>query len=464
MPSTTDIVSASPASPSSSSMSTPPRPLFRQQAITHISTKHYGTVILARSVSHFWLTLLFVLIALLLIAFFALFSTTRKAQASGVLLPNRGVIKVMSSQYGVVIEKRVQEGQLVKVGEVLYVLRSERYGEQGDQRNDKRQERNASQAVAPIDTQKLISGMLQKRRDSFGSELKQSNLQAQQRLAALQQTLLDIRLESQRAEAQIVLQQERVRLSEQTLKRFKDLQATNFISAAQLQERQAELIDQQQRLADLHRVKASHQREINTTEAQVNEAKIAALREQTALQRNVAGVEQELLENETRREFVVTAAQEGVVTAMTAELGQTMAANQPIASILPAGAQLEAEMYVPSRSIGFVKPGMRVLLRYQAYPYQKFGQYAATVREVAQSSLRPEELALPSAANGGSGGGSNGEPVYRLRLTIDQQSIQAYGKALPLKSGMLVDASILLEQRRLYEWVLEPLFSISGRM
>ncbi len=42
--------------------------------------------------------------------------------------------------------------------------------------------------------------------------------------------------------------------------------------------------------------------------------------------------------------------------------------------------------------------------------------------------------------------------------------MQAYGNAVPLKSGMLVDASILLEKRRLYEWVLEPLFSISGRM
>jgi membrane fusion protein len=35
---------------------------------------------------------------------------------------------------------------------------------------------------------------------------------------------------------------------------------------------------------------------------------------------------------------------------------------------------------------------------------------------------------------------------------------------MPLKSGMLVDASVLLERRRLYEWVLEPLFSISGRL
>ncbi len=427
------------------------RPLFRQQALVHLSTKQYGTVILARSFSFRFFTLFFVAIALGIICFFALFSTTRKAQTSGVLLPSAGVIKVVAVQGGVVVEKRALEGQVVKAGQVLYVLRSER-------------QRSVFSAApvgdaTPVDAQKTISAMLEKRRDSFSVEIKQSGAQGQQKLAALQQRLIELRQEMQRADTQIALQQQRVHLAEQNLKRFKDLQATQFISAAQLQDRQAEWIDQQQRLAELQRVKASHQREVSNTESELRNAKIAMAREQVALQRSVAGVEQDLLENETRREFVVTAAQDGIVTAALAELGQTVAANQPLASILPEGSRLEAEIYAPSRAIGFVKPGMPVLLRYQAYPYQKFGQFHAIVREVASTSLRPDELALPGAASG-----ANGEPVYRIRLSLAQQEVLAYGKTLPLKSGMLVDASILLEQRRLYEWVLEPLFSISGRM
>lgn len=414
------------------------RPLFRQQALTHLSAKQYGTVMLAKSVSFRVLTALFVTIALAILVFFALFSTTRKAQTAGVLLPDRGVIRVMAVQNGVVVEKRAKEGQVVKAGEVLYVLRSERHSSGG-----------GDQTRSPVDAQKAITGLIAQRRDSLGVELKQSGLQAQQRIVAIQQRLLDVQAQSKQADAQIALQEQRVSLSEKNVKRFKDLQATQFISAAQLQERQAELIDQQQRLADLQRVKANHQRELAAAQAELNDARFASAREQASLQRTVAGVEQDLVENETRRELVVTAAQDGMITAMTAELGQTVGVNQALASILPMGSKLEAEIYAPSRAIGFVKPGMKVLLRYQAYPYQKFGQYTATVREVANTSLRPEELALPGAANGGSG-----EPVYRIRLTLDTQEVLAYGKSLPLKSGMLVDASILLE----------PLFSISGRM
>lgn len=415
--------------------------MFRQQAIEHLSSKQYGTVILARPVSHLFLTLLFLAIALAIIAFFILFSTTRKAQSQGVLVPTSGVIRVMPGRAGVITAVRVKEGQTVKAGEVLFVLSGER---------------SSSNAGAP---QQVVSNLLKSRRDSYDEELKQSGLQARQRIAAAQRRVSDLAAEIARMEAQIVLQQRRIALAEQSYKRYSELNATNYISAAQLQDKQAELLDQHQRLAELQRIQSASGRDLASAEADVRDLQVQAQRDTEGLQRNVSAVEQDLTENEARREIQVRAVQDGMVTAITTELGQTVAANSILASVLPAGAELEAEIYAPSRSVGFIKPGMHVLLRYQAYPYQKFGQYPAQVREVASTSLRPEELAVPGAVSG-----TNGEPLYRIRLKLQRQSVLAYGETLPLKSGMQVDASVLLEQRRLYEWVLEPLFSISGRL
>jgi membrane fusion protein len=132
-----------------------------------------------------------------------------------------------------------------------------------------------------------------------------------------------------------------------------------------------------------------------------------------------------------------------------------------LAAIIPAGSQLEAELYVPSRSAGFLKPGMNVLLRYQGYPYQKFGQSRGTVREVSRTAMRPEELSLPGATLPA---GATAEPLYRVRVRLDRQTVAAYGVPQALKSGEILDASILLETRRLYEWVLEPLYTITGRV
>jgi membrane fusion protein len=429
----------------------PVQPLFRQQAVEYLSNKQYGTVLLARPVSHLFLTWLFLAITLAIVAFFIFFSTTRKAQSQGVLLPTSGVIRVMPGQAGIIAVVRVKEGQAVKTGEVLFVLSGER---------------SSANAGAP---QQVVSNLLKSRRDSYDAELMQSSLQARQRTAAAQRRAKDLAAAQRRAkdlaadiarmDDQIVLQQRRIALAEQSYKRYSDLNATNYISSAQLQDKQAELLDQHQRLAELQRIQSASQRDLASAEADVRDLQVQAQRDIEGLQRNVSAIEQDLTENEARREILVRAAQDGMVTAITTEVGQTVAVNSVLASVLPNGAELEAEIYAPSRSVGFIKPGMTVLLRYQAYPYQKFGQYPAQVREVASTSLRPEELAVPGAVSG-----TNGEPLYRIRLKLQRQSVQAYGATLPLKSGMLVDASVLLEQRRLYEWVLEPLFSISGRI
>ncbi|WP_346768165.1 HlyD family secretion protein [Janthinobacterium lividum] len=393
-------------------------------------------MILTRPVSY-----LFLAITISIIAFFIFFSTTRKAQSQGMLLPTSGVIRIIAAQAGVIAAVRVKEGQAVHAGDVLFVLSGER---------------SSANAGSP---QEVVSTLLRSRRDSYDAELKQSSLQSSQRMAAGQRRASDLAAEIARTEDQIAMQQRRITLAEQSYKRYSELNATNYISSAQLQDKQAELLDQQQRLAELQRAKSASQRDLSTTEADVRDLQVQAQRGTEGLQRNVSAIEQDLTENEVRREILVRAAQDGMVTAITTELGQTVAANSMLASVLPQGAQLEAEIYAPSRSVGFIKPGMTVLLRYQAYPYQKFGQYPALVREVASTSLRPEELSVPGTVSG-----TNGEPLYRIRLSLQRQSVQAYGETLPLKSGMLVDASVLLEQRRLYAWVLEPLFSISGRL
>ncbi len=418
-------------------------PLFRQEAVDYIGTRQYGTVLLTSISSHRWLTAWFVFLTSIIIAFFFLFSTTRKAQCQGVLVPTSGVIRVLPVQAGVIIERRVKEGQSVVAGDVLFVLSNERS--------------NASTG----DTNKVISSLVQSRRDSFSADLKQSKAQTRQRLSAMKQRASDMEADIYKLADQITIQEQRVALSEQSFKRYSDLQKTNYFSAVQLQDKQAELLDQRQRLADLGRVKSSSQRELAQAQADIRDLQLQAERDAAAIERNVTSLQQDLTENEARREITVRASQAGTVTAITGEVGQTVTVNSPLASVLPSNSQLEAEIYAPSRSIGFVKPGMKVLLRYQAYPYQKFGQYEAKVAEVANTSLRPEEFSLPGVTLPS---GSAPEPLYRIRLTLDKQAVLAYGKTMPLKSGMLVDASILLEQRRLVEWVLEPLYSISGRM
>jgi membrane fusion protein len=115
-------------------------------------------------------------------------------------------------------------------------------------------------------------------------------------------------------------------------------------------------------------------------------------------------------------------------------------------------------LLVPSRAIGFIEPGDRVLLRYQAFPYQKFGHQEGRVAAISRSALSAGEL------GGLIGSTQQGEPFYRVTVSLARQAIIAYGKPEALKPGMLVDADVLGERKALVEWIFEPLYSLHGKL
>ena len=152
-------------------------------------------------------------------------------------------------------------------------------------------------------------------------------------------------------------------------------------------------------------------------------------------------------------ELLLRAPVTGLVANRLVEAGQAVQPGQPILSLLPKGSELRAQLLVPSSAIGFVKSGDRVLLRYQAYPYQKFGAHEGTVIRISRSALAGNQKE-----------GSTTQSLYRVLVSLDQQGVLAYGKMEPLRPGMQLEADIMGERRKLYEWLLEPLYSVSGRL
>jgi membrane fusion protein len=153
---------------------------------------------------------------------------------------------------------------------------------------------------------------------------------------------------------------------------------------------------------------------------------------------------------------VVAAPGRGRVGTVLVEPGQMVLPGTTLITVLPTDTTLEAVLYSPSRSMGFVKVGQEVLLRYAAYPYQKFGSHRAVVRSISPNAVNASELGIVPADGGR-------EPLYRIRATLDLQDIRAYGRAQPLQAGMQVEGDVMLDRRRLVEWVFEPLLSLAGR-
>lgn len=419
-------------------------PLFRPEALTSRHVNWLGEIVLVRPVSFVVLTLIAGLFAAMVVTFFLWGSYTKRITVPGQLVPFLGQLKIHAPQYGLVLERFVEEGQPIKQGAPLLRISSERYS--GDSR--------------PV--QADVSDQLTLRQRSLGDELvKKQQLQTQER-QSLHSKLESLRRQLRTLAQQAASQEKLVKLASNAADRYQGLMEKGYISVDQLQQRQSELLGQHQTLQGLARETAALNQQL--VEAQHESAGLSALHENqlAGIARSLSGIQQELIESEAKRAVVITAPQEGVATAILVEPGQTVDSSRVLMSIVPANSHLQAELYAPSKAIGFIHAGDPVRVRYQAYPYQKFGQHNGSVISISKATLSATELAAMTGSVPGLG--LDGEQIYRIRVDIEAQSVLAYGEPRSLQTGMLVEADILQETRRLYEWVLEPLYSLTGKL
>jgi membrane fusion protein len=413
------------------------RALFRQEALDFHREKLLGDVVLVRPLSVSLLTGAAVCIALAVIGFAWWGAYTRKAHVVGYLEPNKGVIKVYAPQAGTLIEQHVVEGQAVQQGAVLFVVSSERSSREA------------------TETQATAIAQLRRRRESLQEELaKQGHIDRIQ-LATAQERVRGMDAELAHLAAELQLQEQHVASAAGTVERYRLLVAKGLAAEMQAQQKREELLDQQSRFHSLQRSRLTLEREMDTLKRERTSNDLKAKNQRAAIERNISALEQELTEYESRRQVVIVAPSAGVVTTILSVQGQNITPSIPLLSLMPMDAVLEAHLLIPSRSMGFIAPRQTVAVRYQAFPYQRFGSAKGRITEIAKTLITPNEVTLPVPLQ---------EPVYRVTVALETQTVTAYGTKLPLQAGMVLDADIALDQRRIFEWVFDPLYSITGRL
>lgn len=420
--------------------------LFRPEVLEAQQQAWLGGIQLIRPLSLRLLTAGAVGVAALVVGYLGFGEYTRKARVDGVLVPDLGVIRLMPPEAATVLERHAREGRTVARGELLFVLEADRAGATG-----------AAQAA-------VRRSLGAKERSLQAAMQQQAELLDAQR-TALERQMADRRGELAQLDTEAQLHRQRLALAQQAVARLESLRADNFISSAQVQAKSEELLAVQAQLQGLERQRATQLREIGTLEAQRRELPLRTQAATGALERDLASVQQEAAQTSAQQRLEVRAPADGVLGAVLAERGQAVSPAAPLASLVPTDARLQAHLYAPSSALGFVRPDQTVLLRYQAYPYQKFGHQRGQVLQVSRTPLQGAELAsVPLAGVSNTASTVNGEPLYRITVALDRQSVLAYGQPQPLTAGMQLEADVQLDRRRLIEWLFEPLLGLRGRV
>jgi membrane fusion protein len=116
-----------------------------------------------------------------------------------------------------------------------------------------------------------------------------------------------------------------------------------------------------------------------------------------------------------------------------------------------------ARLFVPTRAIGKVRTGQTASIRYDAFPYQKYGTFSGRIENVSNSVILPQEVEKVSPVK-------LTEPAYVLDVAIRRQSVMLGGdREAALRPDMLLTATIETDQRTILAWIGESVFGVAQR-
>jgi membrane fusion protein len=413
------------------------QPLFRNEAIDHQRERLFGELILTQPVSYTLLTGLFVLITAAGLTFLFTNSYIKKETVAGFIVPDRGMVAVFAPQQGILLKINVVEGMHVNENDDLFNIIVDQRAMGGEYVGLK--------VIDELDTQeKYLNTKLTLERDRVSNEIASQEAKAKQ-----------LTEEIKKLKESIIIQNQRMEVETGACERAQRMFSKGLITSTDLETYKRNLLDQKQQsqtLAMKMDENVSSLEEISTNIISLN---VNSRSELVTIESNISEIAKQKVQAEGQRQIVVKAPISGRITSVVSNVGQQLNPSISIFSIIPEGSQLEANLYLPTRAIGFLEIGQKVNIRYDAFSYQKFGTYPGTIKQIAKSVIMPGEM--PS-------GLSYKEPVYKVVATLKSQDIKAYGKEIMLKPGMMLTADIILDERSLFEWLLEPLYSLRGRI
>lgn len=174
-----------------------------------------------------------------------------------------------------------------------------------------------------------------------------------------------------------------------------------------------------------------------------------------ALLVNQQTVEMDLIKYKQDRSYLVRAPIDGVVASVIYQTGQNVSTSKPLVKIIPKNADLIAELFIPVSQSGFITKNNPVVIRYDAYPSARFGTANGVITDKSQSILTDEEDDKPIRI---------GQPYYKVIAKLDTPFVMLYGKKRRVAHGMTLSAVIVGSKKKVWQWVLDPLYSYYGEL
>lgn len=414
--------------------------MFRQEAIDNQKMKWRGRALLLPGIP-FWVmaTLCFFFIVAFL-TFVIAGTYTRRINVTGEITTYPRAANVYSTVQGVVVRQFVTEEQVIKTGAPIYQIDVSK---------------STSSGVVSVNQRRDIDGQLariaqiiDRLEGSKKNTLEMLEKQKTQYTAAFQRSTDIIR----RA-------QEGIRIMKENMENYRHYQIKGLINKDQLTNQVALYYQQQNNLLGLSGQNEQNALQITSLESQIQTQAAGFDNQIYQMELQRYELQKELLNIDAGGAIIVRALADGRVDSLSVTLGQMVNVGDSLLQLIPHQIdQYSLVLWVPNDAIPYITAGDRVNIRYEAFPAEKFGQFAGTVSVISKAPASPQEMLTYQGAP--KNALTTAVPYYKVIVQPEKQTIMYGGRRLSLENGMKAQSTLFLEKRKVYQWMLTPFYDM----
>jgi membrane fusion protein len=413
--------------------------LFRQQALDAASESSMGSIHLATPLARkVYATVVFALfLACLGFVFFG--SYTSRITADGQIISSTGVVQLYAERSAIVSGILVSVGQHVRKGQPLI-----RYSTR--QASGRLEDVDAKLANEIGEQAALLSGQIGSIDRSYALKARD----AHRRLALLRAQQAQVR-------HQATLLAEQSELLQARMQKYESLRESRYISELEFDSHRKEALAAQVQLDDVRGQASQLDMQVSGVENEIASLPLEVVREKDGIKGQVSQLDQAMIQVQARRDWQVLSPVDGIVVTLPVKPGLAVKAGRLVTTVLPRGSRMQAVLLVPGTAAGLVEPSQPVLMRMDAFPYQKFGHLRGRIAGVDRNPTSEADVAEIYGMRAQ-------QPAYLASIVLAGQSVQDGAKRYDILPGMHFQADVMLERRRLIEWIAGPIAGFKQKL
>ncbi|EAM2857194.1 HlyD family secretion protein [Salmonella enterica] len=414
--------------------------MFRKEAIQNRQLTWNGKALLISRIpaSIYMFSCVFFIFLFIYIIFNE--SYTRRVTVSGEVTSFPRPINIYSDVQGFVTEKFISDGSMVKKNAPLYQIDVSKSTIHGIVSN--RQRADILEQITQIDN--IINGL----KDSKNTAIIALKKQKEQYLLSYKNSS-DILKKAEIGTNNLKINMEN----------YRKYQLKGLITKDQLINQEVIYYQQQNNMLGLNSQNEQNLLQLNNIESQIRmqASEFDNRIYQATLQRYE--LRKELINTEKESAIIIRALSEGKIDSVSVSIGQMINQGDSIAQIIPEKiVSYYIVLWVPNTAIPYISTGDIANISYEAFPVGKFGQFSGVIESISRTPATPQEMSTYQGAPKPIS--SQSIPYYKVLVKPTIQSILYDNKTRPLENGMKTQATLFLEKRKIWQWILSPFYDI----